>query len=218
MSNKIRYHGLYTLVAIALVSILAMTSCDFSHSDFKSVTVENKLCHYSLEYPAQYDKDIWDNFDFKVPYAELALIAPEISEVIEVPDPSSGEIITVVGHQSPAAIYVIVSDSKKYWGESYSATDDLEGLLEDVAEWENFELLERAPLTVAGIEGEMVAYLMDKLMPVPREDGQRLEYHRAVYFEYNGLIWIIEAECNQEIMDQVKADFEHIVETFTILD
>jgi hypothetical protein len=210
------------LVAIALLGTLAMTSCHCSLSDFKSVTIEktieNKLCHYSLEYPACYDKDIRDNFDFKVPYTALTLVAPTISEVIEVPDPVSGEIKTVVGHQSPAAIYIVVSDSKKYWGESYSATDELEELLEDESKWENYQLLERAPLTVSGIEGEMVAYLVDKLMPIPREDGQRLEYHRAVYFEYNGLIWVIEAKCNQEIMDQVMADFEHVVETFTILD
>jgi hypothetical protein len=218
MNKRIGHRGLYTLVALYLLGVLVMTSCSFSDSGFKSVTIENELCHYSLEYPAQYDKEIWDNFDFKVPYTELALIAPTISEVIEVPDPSSGEITTVTGYTSPAFIHVIVSDSKEYWGESYSATDRLEGVLEDEAKWENYELLERAPLTVAGIEGEMVTYLVDKLMPVPREDGQRLEYHRAVYFEYDGLIWVIEAGCNQEIMEEVRADFEHIVETFTILD
>jgi hypothetical protein len=218
MNNRIIYHGLYTLIAISLLSILAMTSCDSSQPDFKSVTIENKLCHYSLEYSSDYNKEIWDNFDFDVPYTQLILNAPEISEVIEVPDPSSGEIITVVGHTSPAAICVVVSDSKKYWGELYSATDDLEELLEDESKWENYQLLERAPLTVSGIEGEMVAYLVDRLMPIPRKDGQRLEYHCAVYFDYNGLIWEIEAGCHQEIMDQVKADFEHIVETFIILD
>ena len=90
--------------------------------------------------------------------------------------------------------------------------------MEDEAKWANFELLERAPLTVAGIEGEMVAYLVDKLMPIPREDGQRLAYCRVVFFEHDGLIWEIEAECHQEIMDEVRADFEHIVETFTILE
>lgn len=218
MNSRIKYHGFFALVAIALLGILAMTGCNSSDSGFKSVTIENELCHYSLEYPAQYDKNIWDNLEFKVPYTHLSLIAPEISEEIEVFDPSSGEIITVVGHQSPAFIRVVVSDSKEYWGESYSATDELEELLEDMAKWANFELLERAPLTVAGIEGEMVAYLVDKLMPIPREDGQRLEYHRVVYFEYDGLIWEIEAGCNQEIMDQVRDDFEHIIETFTILD
>jgi hypothetical protein len=218
MNKRIGHRGLYTLVALSLLSILVMTGCNFSNSGFKSVTIENELCHYSLEYPAYYDKDIRDNFDFDVPYTALTLDAPTISEVIEVPDPSSGEIKTVTGYTSPAVIYVIVSDSKEYWGESYSATDKLEGVLEDEAKWENFELLERASMTVFGIEGEMVAYLVDKLMPIPREDGQRLEYNRAVYFEYDGLIWLIEAKCNQEIMDQVRADFEHIVETFTILD
>lgn len=217
MNNGIRYHGLFTLVAISLLSILAMTGCNLSDSGFKSVTIENELCHYSLEYPAYYDKDIWDNLEFKVPYTHLSLIAPEISEAAEIPDPSSGEMKAVVGHYSPAFIHVIVSDSKEYWGESYSATDDLEEVLKDMAKWENFELLERAPMTVAGIEGEMVAYLVDSLIAW-FTGSAGLEYNCAVYFDYNGLIWEIAAGCNQEIMEQVRADFEHIVETFTILD
>jgi hypothetical protein len=217
MNKRIGHRGLYTLVALSLLSILVMTGCNSSDSGFKSVTVENELCHYSLEYPAQYDKDIRDNFEFKVPYTELALVAPVIYETAEIPDPSRDEMVTVTGRRSPAVIYVVVSDSKKYWGESYSATDKLEGVLEDMAKWDDYELLERAPMTVAGVEGEMVAYLVDSLISLFTGGGE-LEYNCAVYFEYDGLIWEIEAKCDQDMMEQVRADFEHIVETFTILD
>jgi hypothetical protein len=194
-----------------------MTGCNSSDSGFKSVTIENELCHYSLEYPSYYDKNIWDNFDFDVPYTALTLDAPTISEAAEIPDPSSGEMKAVTGRRSPAVIYVVVSDSKEYWGESYSATDKLEGVLEDEAKWENYELLERAPLTVAGIEGEMVVYLVDSLIAW-FTGSEGLEYNRAVYFEYDGLIWVIEAKCDEDMMDQINADFEHIIETFTIID
>ena len=111
-----------------------------------------------------------------------------------------------------------VSNYKIYYGESYSAADEIESVLEDEAKWANFQLLERSPITVSGVEGELVVYLVDKLMPIPVEDGKNLEYVRAVYFDYNDLTWEIVAKCNQEIMEQVIADFEHIVETFKILD
>jgi hypothetical protein len=39
-----------------------------------------------------------------------------------------------------------------------------------------------------------------------------------VFFDYNGLVWSIKARGNQEIREELKADFDHIVETFKILD
>jgi len=78
--------------------------------------------------------------------------------------------------------------------------------------------LERYPVSVSGVEGELIAYVVDWFLPVPGDDGPLLKYVRAVYFDHNGLVWWIEAECELEMVDQVKADFEHILETFQILD
>jgi hypothetical protein len=64
----------------------------------------------------------------------------------------------------------------------------------------------------------MIEYLTDKLMPIPVEDGKNLEYSREVYFDYNGMVWSINATSNEDIRDQVIAEFNHIIETFRILD
>jgi len=55
-------------------------------------------------------------------------------------------------------------------------------------------------------------------MPIPREDGKNIEYVRAVYFDYNGLLWIIEAKCDKDMMEQIKTDLNHILKTFKILN
>jgi hypothetical protein len=126
---------------------------------------------------------------------------------VEVFDPDSGEIKTVTGERGSSDISVHISNYKIYYGESYSAVNDIEELLKDEAKWENFKLLERSPITVSGVEGELIVYLVDKLMPIPIEDGKNLWYIRIVYFDYNDLTWRLEMKCNQDIQDEVTAYF-----------
>ncbi len=140
------------------------------------------------------------------------------SEKVEVFNPDTGKIETVVGKRGTSSISISILNRKIYYGESYSAADRIEKVLEGLPIWENFKLLEHSPVTVSGMEGEIIVYLVDKLMPIPVEDGKNLEYVRAVYFDYDDLTWEITAKCNQEIKDQVKADFDHIIETFQILE
>ena len=78
--------------------------------------------------------------------------------------------------------------------------------------------MERLPITVSGVEGELIVYLVDKLMPIPVEDGKNLWYVRIVYFDYNDLTWEIVAKCNQNIQEEVTIYFNHIIETFEILE
>jgi hypothetical protein len=188
------------------------------NSEYKNLTVDNELCSYSLGYPSYYEIEIWNNFDIDIPSAYLFIKGPIEMQEADVFDPDTGEITTVSGRRGTSFITIHVANYKIYFGESYSAADKIESVLEDQAKWANFELLERTPLTVSGVQGEVIVYLVDRLMPIPVEDGKNLDYFRSVYFDYNGLTWVIEAQCTQEIMEQVIVDFEHIVETFTILE
>ena len=51
----------------------------------------------------------------------------------------------------------------------------------------------------------------------PSTEGLKLEYRRVVYFDYDGLIWNIEAMSRMEMNHRVMNDFEHLLETFQIL-
>jgi hypothetical protein len=204
------------IIIITYAYILAGCSC--SHDVYKKITIENELGSYSLEYPSHYEKNIWDNLEFKIPYTYLLFEGTVRKETAEVFDPGTGEIKTVVGERGTSEIGVTISNYKVYFGQSYSAADEIEEVLKDMAKWENFQLLERSPITVSGVEGELIVYLVDKLMPVPVEDGKNLWYIRVAYFDYNDLTWEIEMKCNQDIQEEVMAYFNHIIETFKILE
>ena len=206
----------YFLVLICIFIAYQVYSC--SRDGYKQITIKNELGSYSLEYPSHYKKNIRDNLEFKVPYTDFTLEGPVKKETVEVFDPETGEIKTVTGKRGTSSISINICNLKVYYGESYSAVDFYDDLLQGLTKWENFRILERSPITVAGIEGELVVYLVDKLMPIPVEDGKNLTYVRAAYFDYNDLVWEIEAKCNQDIQDEVTGYFNHVIETFEILE
>lgn len=207
---------IYFIVLLCIIAISQGFAC--TKSEYKKITIENELCSFSLEYPAHYDKDFREVLDFNIPFIYLLLDGPVVKETAEVFDPDSGSIKTVVGERGSSSINVIISNYKVYHGESYTATDRIEAVLKGMVKWENFQLLERSPITVSGVEGELIVYLVDKLMPVPVEDGKNLEYVRAAYFDYNDLTWEIVAKCNQDIQEEVTGYFNHIIGTFEILE
>lgn len=207
-----------TLGTLLIAFLLMISGCESTHNKARNITIENELCTYSFSYPSRYKLEQHDNFGFNVPYSYLILEGPiEIKEA-EVFDPASGEIKTVLGRRGTSVISVNVADSKSHFGELYSAVNKIDNVLEAEARWANFQLLKRVPRSVSGVTGEMVVYLVDKLMPIPVEDGENLEYVRALYFDYDGLLWEIRAKCDQNIKEQVEADFEHIAQSFKILE
>ena len=50
------------------------------------------------------------------------------------------------------------------------------------------------------------------------QDAKNLQFCKEIYLDYNGLIWRMTAKCDQDMADQVKADFDHILQTFKLLD
>jgi len=206
-----------SVILVCIIFILLFIGCSSLNNGYESIIVENELCSYSLMYPTTYEKEFMDNLEFKIPYVYLLLKGPLGIEEAEVFDPDIGEIQTVSGKRMMSYISIKILNYKIYYGESYSAADRIEAVLKGQAEWANFKLLNRSPLTVYGVQGELVEYLVDRLMPIPVEDGENLDYHCAVYFDYNELTWVIEAKCIQEIREQVKADFDYIVQSFKII-
>jgi len=67
-------------------------------------------------------------------------------------------------------------------------TDRLENDIQDSIKWDNFELLEHLPITVSGVEGELIACVVDWFLPFAPGDGPKLRYFGAVYFADDDLI------------------------------
>jgi hypothetical protein len=202
------------LVLIQVSSFVILCSC----GDYNQITIKNELGAYSFEYSSKYSKEVADDLEFDIPFTHLILDGPVKNETTEIIDPESGEIKTVTGRRGTSSIEVGISNYKVHYGESYDAAFRISKELEGAKKWDNFKLINRYSVLVSGIEGEIIEYLIDKLMPIPVEDGNNLWYCLEVFFDYNGLVWSIKARGNQEIREELKADFDHIVETFKILD
>jgi hypothetical protein len=221
-----RLHGFvykYTSIVILFAAALVLPSCVRPASDvlqgYKTVLVESPLASYSLEYPAYYRQDgpRTDKNDV-IPGTSLTLEAPKRKKQALVPDPPGDGIKTVTGTRSWGVIHLNVFDPSSYFDYPIKSNDYLETALKGEARWKNFKLLERSPVRVSNVTGEIIVYQVDKLLPIPVENGLQLEYNRAIYFDYNNLIWILEAKADQDMADNITADFNHVIQTFKILN
>jgi len=111
----------------------------------------------------------------------------------------------------PASISLGAADASKY--PDRSATARIEESLRDWGTWPNFKLLERSTATVAGIQAELIAYEVDGWFA-----GAAIEYRVKVSFDHSGLHWDIDASADIDMADVVRADFNHVIETFEILE
>lgn len=221
--NKLKKYWVVLLVILVMVMVTACKDTlgvfnETQSSDgFKTLTVTNELCSFALQYSGNYKRagpygDLKDNS----PYMYVKLLAPEKTMQILVPA-DKDSLKTTTTMYTPATFEIFVYAPRATM-DIQNSTERLNMTLEGQKRWENFKLLERLPVTVYGIEGELIAYVVDWFLPVSKGEGPLLQYHKAVYFDYNGLIWTIEATSEMEMVDQVNADFDHIVQTFKIID
>ena len=106
----------------------------------------------------------------------------------------------------------------------YGPTERTEETPSIVYEWPDFELLERFPVTVAGIEGEEIVYFFNNPFPGPGSPGYvpgsdfAPTIERQVYFDYQGLRWGILMSSNEITTELDEAIFNRILETFIIVE
>lgn len=233
-NNKSARLMFFSVTVMLLVAIVALSGCDILHKGYTtqkspegyiSLTVDNELAHYFIEYPAYYDRaGPRLDMDWLAPFTSVELLAPKKHRDIIIPDPPKNKVKTVSAEYVPASILVYIFDPSKndyfsyshasgeYILHSYTSKTFAENVLSGEAKWEHFKLMERSPVMVSGIEGEMIVYETDWSL-----FGTKLQYVRMVLFDYDGLIWRITGKAEMELVDQMKADFDHVLETFKIL-
>jgi hypothetical protein len=123
-------------------------------------------------------------------------------------------------------IYIFIRTSNDYIPDAKSSLEyDLafnnELVQRDSRLLKDYKLLERSQIYVAGIDGEQLIYYWDMGVPEYPEDpdpGPIPTVMRKVYFDYDNLIWELSIRSNQAIVEEANAIFEHMLETFQILD
>jgi hypothetical protein len=81
-------------------------------------------------------------------------------------------------------------------------------------------ILERKTVFVSGIQAEQVSFTGSSMFPIRSSTDQSkpLEYTRTTYFDHGDLIWNIEAVYEASMDERLKSDYEHIIQTFKILE
>ena len=93
-----------------------------------------------------------------------------------------------------------------------SAAERIERVLYTEARWPDFKLLERSNVIVAGIQAELIAYQTNQIV------GPPVVYMADVYFDYGGFTWAFDVKADLDLAETVRADFDHVLQTFKILE
>jgi hypothetical protein len=215
MSVRSRIFDILGIVLI-LISSVTFTSC--STNGYHSITVKNEIAHFSFEYPDYYsDREGPTVQNDKIhQYTYVNFFAPKKAITVMNPNPFDNSSKTVTTKYAPAYIDIFVYDARDRGG---TAISDLENKLKSPA-YRDVKILDRSSIKVNGITGEQVSYMDTAIIdfqPIPGEEIPA-KYVRMVYFDYGNLVWNFEVGSEASMDEQVKADFEHVLSTFKILD
>jgi hypothetical protein len=202
---------------ILLVSLL-LTGCGPSTERIRTFEVDTDLCHYTFEYPDYYRTEgPSTDLGIRGPYTFMYLWGHR--EPIEIIVPAGNEHVrTVKSSYCTSAITISVYAPHTIDGELWHAMDYAEGMAEGNHNWDYFELLERSTILISGIEAELVFIQSDWIGLFPPSEVTKVEYEKAVFFDYDGLVWRIDANARMDINHRVMEDFENLLESFKILD
>jgi hypothetical protein len=212
IANK-RFYPPIALLGVFLIGTLVLSACNNSEStsEYKTLTVQNYVANFSFEYRAYYnDLDgphIVDDASYR--FTNVDILAPKAHQTIGNPEPNGSG--TVEMEYVPAHINIRASDAIK--NPDRPAAVRINDSITNWGKWPNFQLLEKFNLSVSGIQAELIAYQVDGFFV-----GPDLKYCAQVSFDYNGLQWDIEAEADINMSETVRTDFDHVIETFKILE
>ena len=212
MSNR-RFHLHIMLLGALLIGTLVLAACSRSESpsEYKTLTVRNYIANFSFEYRAYYnDLDgpgIEDSASNRFTYVDI--LAPKTYETMGNPEPGGDGTVDMT--YVPAYIEISAADAQKY--PTRPAAVRINDSISNWGKWPHFQLLEHSNVTVSGVQAELIAYQVDGFFV-----GPDLEYCTKLSFDYNGLQWDIESEAGINMSAMIRADFDHVVETFKILE
>lgn len=189
---------LVSLLLILISSSVIMINCSCNDkTGYKEFTVSEGLAPFSFEYPAFYLKPRIDRS-----------LEPHSTEV-----KTSGVIQPRVNGVEALFITIFqVSDTYP------NALAMLDYDLSCAEEHQDFQLLEHSPITVAGIQGERIIYSYS-IYPSPADFETETWTACKAYFDSEGLIWRVVILADEyAAAERARDDFEHILETFQILD
>ena len=90
----------------------------------------------------------------------------------------------------------------------------------NASSWADYKLLDKCELTVDGVQAYRIDYEHRNIVPAIAGVSNEpfIAVYRKVRFDANGFVWMIQMRSDSSTAEADLADFEHILETFQILD
>lgn len=190
-------------VLLLLATLITVEGC-CDPGDYDKYTLKKGIAHFSFEYPCSYDR-----------------YGSEINE---------DDCFTLISIRGPyhksvedrtwLRVFVLISEDPGF-------LDPERALKQDVSHNEkllDYRLIERSSVNVAGIEGQQIIYFYNRERPGSLDPGfipgvgPAPTIAREIYFCDEGRIWDLQFHSNESTAEADMADFEHMLETFTILN
>jgi hypothetical protein len=126
----------------------------------------------------------------------------------------NGKTITIDPSNINTGLNIYVYDTTS---EYPNAKTYLDKCLQGYSISPNYELFERSPIVLSGVESEFVSYKVKSGLSGEYLDSQ-VSYYREVYLDYKDKIWVIGAFCYKEMTSQVENEFSQIISSFKFLN
>jgi hypothetical protein len=200
------------MLGVILLTMLMLPGCN--QSGYQTFTAKNSLGQFYLEYPSVYREKDGPTLNLKDEYFTVSFLYPDKAYKMVNPDPNTQDTKTVTVYHEPALIHIFISNRGS------SAKTLFEDGLTRASRWANFNLLERSTISISSIPAEYAHFVSSSLLPMRPAPGEEipLKHYWQAYFNYNDLVWRVELESEGEMAEQAKADFEHVIQTFKILN
>ena len=187
---------------LLIISGVISVSCTPCNDGYKQYHIEKGIVNFSFDYPCSYDEvglEVDDDFTL------ITLNGPYHKDL---------EDFTLI------SIFVVDSDDPDF----LKPERRLNNAISLYETFLDYRLIERSSVNVAGIEGQQILYFYNKERPeigdagyIPGA-GPAPTIAREIYFIDKGRLWNITIFSNDSTSEADMADFEHMLETFTILN
>jgi hypothetical protein len=181
-----------------IIVLLIINSCGDSTA-YKSFTMQEGPARFSFEYNSPFELVEYSVSD-QYHLTGVTLTGPTQKEI----------------RDYPSIQVIIFFEPDEY---SPDAETTLETWLTKASWSSGFELWEKSEIIVDNITAIQAIYSETNILPIDR-GGEEVpkEIWRRVHFDYNGMIWTITLNSNYYTYDTDNKIFEHVLQTFQILD
>jgi hypothetical protein len=190
-------------ITILLLLSMIFSGCDNGGVNSYATFVLNEgSVHFSLEYRTYYE------IDYLKP-AEATGHSGQQSMFFDLISPK------IKGINDYTYIHVAASPPDQLIPDAKSAIERAE---RNAASWADYKLLSKYELTIDGVHAYRIDYQNRNIVPAIAGGEPRIEVIREVRFDAKGYVWMIQIRSDSSTADADKSDFEHILQTFKILD